>query len=197
MSSHSAIAADKKPAPRTGIPSGVLGMIVFILVEVMFFAALISAYLIVKAGAVNWPPPDQPTLPAAATAFNTFALLASGVLAWTAGRTFAREKLSPKFVKQMMASILLGLFFLIAQGTEWVRLLSYGLTMKSSTYGAFFYLVIGAHGLHVLCAMLFMIYAWFKARKGIMKGSELWTAQVFWYFVVGVWPVLYILMYLN
>ena len=49
------------------IPNGVLGMLIFIACEVMFFAALFSAYLVVSAGATEWPPADQPRLPVATT----------------------------------------------------------------------------------------------------------------------------------
>ena len=197
ISSSSSVSGQGSTKTRTGIPSGVLGMIVFVLVEVMFFAALISAYLIVKAGAGDWPPPGQPRLPAAATALNTLVLLGSGIMAWLAGRTYGREKLTKKLATQLLVSLLMGTFFLLAQGFEWVRLLQFGLTMKSSTYGAFFYLVIGTHALHVFSAACFLGYAWFKAHKGTMTASELWTSQVFWYFVVGVWPILYVLLYLS
>ena len=70
------------PPRRTPvIESAVIGTLVFILTEVMLFAGLISALVIVKAGTVGpWPPPDQPRLPIEATAFNSVVLLASGVV---------------------------------------------------------------------------------------------------------------------
>ena len=62
------------------IPSGVLGMFMFVAIEMMMFAGLISAFVIVKGAAVGgvWPPPGQPRLPVEDTAFNTAALLLSG-----------------------------------------------------------------------------------------------------------------------
>ena len=61
------------------IPHGVMGMLLFVMAEAMLFAGLISAFQIVKAGAVVWPPLDQPRLPLEATAFNSVVLMASGV----------------------------------------------------------------------------------------------------------------------
>ena len=39
------------------VPNGVLGMLIFLLTEVMLFAGLISAFLIIRAQAIVWPPP--------------------------------------------------------------------------------------------------------------------------------------------
>ena len=50
------------------VQSSVMGMLIFVVVEVMFFAGLISAFTIVRAGAAVWPPRDQPRLPLEATA---------------------------------------------------------------------------------------------------------------------------------
>ena len=71
------------------VSNGVLGMLIFIIAEVMFFAGLISAFMIVKSNAVSgWPPPGQPTLPAGETAINTAALLLSAVVLFFANRDF-------------------------------------------------------------------------------------------------------------
>ncbi|MGB5702243.1 MAG: cytochrome c oxidase subunit 3, partial [Polyangiales bacterium] len=62
------------------VPSGVLGMLMFVATEIMFFSGLISAFVIGKSNAIGgWPPPGQPRLPVEETALNTAALLASGV----------------------------------------------------------------------------------------------------------------------
>ena len=72
---------------KDAIPSSVLGIIVFILTETMFFASLISAYMIISAGAEAWPPPDQPRLPVEATALNSLLLIVSGVTMFLANRS--------------------------------------------------------------------------------------------------------------
>ena len=66
-------------APRNQVASnGLLGMLLFVMAEAMLFAGMISAFTIVRSGALVWPPPGQPRLPIEATAFNTLVLLASG-----------------------------------------------------------------------------------------------------------------------
>ena len=46
------------------LPNGVLGMLIFVATEIMFFSGLISAFVIGKSNAIGgWPPPGQPRLP--------------------------------------------------------------------------------------------------------------------------------------
>jgi cytochrome c oxidase subunit 3 len=178
------------------IPSSVFGVTVFVLTEMMFFGGLISAYLIVKAGNIMWPPPDQPRLPITLTAFNTLFLVGSGIMVYLSNKSLARgDNAASK--KQLGVVILLGIVFVGIQGFEWMRMLGHGLTMTSSTYGSFFYMIIGCHALHVFGALAVLIGVFFKFSKPDFKHSSYWGIQVFWYFVVGVWPIIYILVYLS
>jgi cytochrome c oxidase subunit 3 len=176
------------------VPSGVLGMMIFVLTEIMFFAGLISAFTIIRSTALVWPPPDQPRLPIETTAVNTAALLASGVMLFVAHRAFHRDRRDA--ATPLLAAIGLGGFFVCFQGVEWVRLIHAGLTMTSSTLGSFFYLIVGLHALHAVVALGLLLYTLRRLRGGWLASSQLVTAEVFWYFVVGVWPVLYGVVYL-
>jgi heme/copper-type cytochrome/quinol oxidase subunit 3 len=177
------------------VPNGVFGMILFVIAETMVFAGMMSAFNIVRANAVGlWPPAWQPRLPVETTAFNTVMLLASGVTLFLAIRALKNK--SPHLGKLLVATFALGAYFVLAQGFEWTQLIAAGLTMKSSQHGAFFYLIVGAHGVHAIGALGGLLYVLLQHRKGTASKSQLWTASVFWYFVVGIWPALYTLVYL-
>jgi cytochrome c oxidase subunit 3 len=92
--------------------------------------------------------------------------------------------------------VLLGTFFVLFQGAEWVALVRQGLTITSSTLGSFFYLIVGMHALHAVAALGLLAHTWLRLRKGWLVQSQLAAAQVFWYFVVGLWPILYLVVYL-
>ena len=180
------------PSPRREVvPSSVLGMLLFVGAEVMFFAGLISAFTITRAGAKPgmWSLPTEPLLPAAATATNTAALLASGVLLYVGQRRYQRNPATA--VNTVLAAWVLGAAFVLLQGREWVGLIGQGLTLRSSSLGAFFYLIVGAHGLHAVGALLGLGFAWWNLRRGTLSPGFFLGAQTFWYFVVGVWPVIY------
>lgn len=185
------------PAPRRPLVSnGVLGMLIFIFTEVMFFAGLISAHSIVKSQVAGqlWPPYGQPRLPVEETAFNTLALLVSGVVLVYAWFAYRREADSARI--PLLLSILLGTVFVGFQGVEWAALLREGLTIQSSTYGGFFYLIVGAHALHALGALGALVWAFYKLDRDALSASQLATVSAFWYFVVLVWPILYVKVYL-
>lgn len=181
------------------VSNNVLAMLIFLTMEVMFFAALMSAYLIASAKADGaWPPVGQPRLPIMTTAFNSIILFFSAGFLHLAYRTFSRNQLDPLAKKFYLGAMLFGGFFLAFQGSEWIRLISYGLTLTSSAYGSYFYLIIGMHALHVTAALVTLGYVyrgWLK-QEAISQDSFA-VVRLFWYFVVGLWPVLYFLVYLQ
>lgn len=189
----------KRPVARAPrVPNGVLGMSIFVISEIMFFAGLISAHTITRASAPAgvWPPPGQPRLPIEATAINTLVLLLSGVALVAAVRALRAEQLQ-RAIRTMGVALLLGAWFVIAQGIEWVALIGEGLTMTSSAHGGFFYLIVGLHGLHAIIACAALGASTLLARRGTLTLARLRTVQVFWLFVVGLWPVLYWQVYLT
>jgi heme/copper-type cytochrome/quinol oxidase subunit 3 len=178
------------------VPSGVLAMLIFVGTEIMLFAGFVSAFTIMRASAVLWPPPGQPRLPVEETAFNTALLLGSGVCLFFAGRRYRAGSPSGARLPLLLA-IALGLGFVVLQGREWVALLGAGLTLTSSALGSFFYLIVGMHALHALVALGVLVYAWRRLERGWLPATVLAGAEVFWYFVVLVWPILYWRVYLS
>jgi heme/copper-type cytochrome/quinol oxidase subunit 3 len=171
-------------------------MLVFIFTEMMFFSGLISAHTIVRSRAAGemWPPYGQPRLPIEETAINTAALLVSGIVLVLTWFAFRRERSSARL--PLLIAILLGGFFVGSQGVEWVALIAEGLTLASSTYGSFFYLIVGTHAMHAVVALAALGWAWLKLDREQLTATQLGTVSAFWYFVVLVWPLLYWRVYL-
>lgn len=182
---------------QSALPSPVLGMLIFLIVELMLFAALFSAFWIVSAALPQWPPADQPRLPVLTTAGNTLVLLLSGVALWRSHR-FLRSSDNLNIGRRWyLVSLVLGTVFIVVQGTEWVGLVRYGLTLTSSVYGGFFYLIVGTHALHAVSALIALLWMYFRLTAGRLTPPAFRSVQFFWYFVVGIWPVLYVLVYLK
>jgi heme/copper-type cytochrome/quinol oxidase subunit 3 len=176
--------------------AGRTGMILFLFSEAMLFAALVSAFIVLSAGAPSWPPPGQPRLPFAATAGNMLILLLSGA---TMMRAVTEVRRAGKRVMRWLAvTVALGLAFLVGQGLEWGRLLGFGVTTQSSIYGATFYSIVGIHATHVVAALVVLAVSLRRARHGAFTAARhegLVLASWFWLFVVLVWPILYTLLY--
>lgn len=186
------------PEPQPALDNLRLAILVLIGGESMLFAALVAAHVVLRLGQPLWPPPLQPRLPVGVTGVNTLVLLASSATMVGAVRALARGE-AARAVRRLALTAGLGTLFLLVQGYEWVRLIGYGLTVSSGTYGATFYTLIGAHGVHVLGALVWLGVTLAGAARGRYADGRTLPVQacaMFWHFVVGLWPILYISVYL-
>lgn len=175
-----------------------LAMIIVVGTECMFFAGLIGAYLVFRLAAAQWPPADLPRLPLGVTALNTFVLFSS-VLPMTRALRAVRRVDPRALVSGVRRTAVMGLAFLVVQGVEWARLVDHGFTLASGTYGATFYVLIGCHALHVLVAVTWLAVVALLAARGRFTRSRhagLEMCAWYWYFVCGLWAVLFPLVYL-
>jgi heme/copper-type cytochrome/quinol oxidase subunit 3 len=183
---------------RPPIHNARLGMLMFLGAETMFFAGLIGSFLLFRVANQVWPPPMFPRLPVLITLINTLFLLYSAVTMWQARRAM-RQGLQTRSVKLLLYTTVLGVVFLGIQGYEWTKLIQVGLTLSSGVYGATFYSLIGAHALHVLGAVIWLLVVLLRAWKGYYRpGRDVGMAVcgMYWFYVVALWPALYWLVYL-
>lgn len=188
-------AVPSSPRRAPVVENAVLATVIFVTTELMLFGGLISALAIIKGGTLGpWPPLDQPRLPIEATAFNSLVLFASGFALFRANKAFARQPVEAE--RPLAIAVGLGSFFVVFQGFEWVQMIAQGLTLASSTLGGFFYLIVGMHGLHAIAALIAMAFMWRRLVRRQLLPGPFHASQVFWYFVVGLWPILYVQVYL-
>ena len=172
------------------VSNAVLGTAIYVATALMFFGGLMSATLVLRAGAPAWPPPGVPLLPALVTGMNMVVLGASGILVWWAWRVRARESR----MRTLLAAALLGTMFVGVQGIEWARLLAHGVQVSSGQHAATFYTLVGAHALHVAGGLAALVITWRRMRRG---RGDLGACALYWGFVVLLWPVLYVLIYTS
>jgi cytochrome c oxidase subunit 3 len=179
------------------ISNAQLAVLIFIAFETMIFAGLITAYWVLRSGSFAWPPPNLPRLPLAVTTVNTGLLLFSGLTlhhATAAIRTGNQAGLRTA----LGATAVLGVGFLVVQGSEWVRLIHQGLTLSSGTYGSTFYTLIGLHALHVVAAVIWLLAVLAIAqRRGYTAKHHagITLCATYWYFVCGLWVILFAVVY--
>lgn len=185
------------PSPRR-LDNLRLALLFFMGAEAMFFAALVSGLFVLRVGMAAWPPPLEPRLPVAMTLVNTLVLIGSSVSMVAALRALHRRD-PRRFVRMLAMTAGLGALFLVVQGYEWIRLIRFGLTLSSSVYGATFYSLIGLHGLHVAGALVWLLATTLLAARQRFANGRIAPVQacaMYWHFVVGLWPVLFVSVYL-
>src|SRR3954471_7981127 len=125
---------------RGGISNVVLGMLLFITSEVMFFAGLFAAYFNVRANAPQWPPINAETgeqfqlaiLPLVGPA--TVLLILSSFTCQFAVWAIRRGDRTG-FIRNIAVTFVIGITFLVMQATDYVALGNEGLTLSAGTYG--------------------------------------------------------------
>ena len=172
-------------------PSMKIGLGVFLAVATALFALFISAYFI-RMEMNDWRPLAEPMILWA----NTIILvLSSACLQWAviAGRRQDMQTLR----KGMLGAGVFALAFLIGQLMAWNQLVEAGYYLTSNPANAFFYVLTGFHGLHLLGGL----YAW------AVTLFRSWSTQdesrvyivvnlcaAYWHFLLVIWLVLFALM---
>ena len=186
-----------RPAPV--VSNGRLALVLFMMTETMLFAGLMGTFVVFRVSSRQWPPVGQPYLPIAVTWVNSAILLASAWTMHAAVRAVRRGALS-QFRVDLLVTLALGSTFLAVQGFEWTRLIAHGLTLASSNYGATFYSLIGLHALHVIGAVVWLAVVAVGARRSrytALRYTGVELCGMYWYYVCGLWVILFTLVYLK
>jgi cytochrome c oxidase subunit III len=199
----------RSPASRPNLVS--VGTIVWLSSELMFFAALFAIYFTIrsvdKGQGLPWPGAD---LNLTLGSINTTVLLLSsvtcqlGVFAVERGqikRTGSIWNIGGWGLREWyVLSFLMGLYFVLGQGYEYLSLIRDGLTLSSSGYGSVFYIPTGFHGLHVtggLVAFLFLLGRTYAAKTFTREQqTSAIVVSYYWHFVDVVWIGLFTTIYL-
>jgi heme/copper-type cytochrome/quinol oxidase subunit 3 len=185
------------PPPIPTADNARVAVVMFMVAESMFFAGLIGAYIVFRVSTPIWPPSALPRLPIGITWVNTLVLMASAWAMLTALRASKVEE-QDRLRRGLVGTAALGALFVAIQGSEWVRLVGYGLTLSSGTYGGTFYVLIGAHAAHVLGALLWVLVVAARAYRGAYSArsaSGVEICAMYWFYVCALWLVLFALVY--
>jgi cytochrome c oxidase subunit III len=185
------------PETSTGLDSRKLAIWTFIGSECLFFASLISVYLVYKGRSLVGPfPRDIFEIPlvTVGTALLLFSSLFV-VMALAAAQRNNRKGL----LLWLGLTIMCGLFFAGMQVYEFSHFVHKGLTIKTNLFGASFYTLTGFHGTHVSLGVIWLATVWIEAFRGKLpaeKALNLEMAALYWHFVDVVWIVIFPVVYL-
>ncbi len=186
-------------ADEPAISTPVLGMILFISSEVMFFAGLFAAYFSVRSIAPQWPPAGNPHFDLKADialpAFLTLVLVTSSVTLQLGIRAIRRND-HRGLVRAVAVTLVLGLGFLVGQAYDYTQL---GFGLSSGVFGTTFYTLTGFHGAHVFGGAIMLSVILFRSAIGHFSADHhdaVEAVSLYWHFVDVVWIVLFSTLYL-
>ncbi len=194
---------DHTPVVRIGLR---YGFIMFIMSEVMFFAAWFWSFFkhamypggdLTPAEYMVWPPANIETFdPWHLPLINTLILLCSGAAATWAHHALAHENNRKDLVNGLILAIALGVLFTFFQAYEYGHA-SFG--FAGNIYGANFFMATGFHGAHVVIGTVFLAVCLLRALAGHFtpeKHIGFEAAAWYWHFVDVVWLFLFAAIYI-
>jgi heme/copper-type cytochrome/quinol oxidase subunit 3 len=99
-----------------------------------------------------------------------------------------------------VATIVLGLIFLIGQGAEYWRLLTNDVRVSTNLFGTTFFTLTGFHGFHVFVGLIMLSILTGIALTGRFKGPRsgaVSAISLYWHFVDVVWIFIYTIVYIG
>jgi cytochrome c oxidase subunit 3 len=177
------------------VDSRTLGMLLFIISEVMIFGAFFTAYFFIRVVAGDpWPAPGQ-EIPTGPVAVNTAVLISSSfTMHWA--QTSIRHGNRRGLQAGIVATLLLGITFLALQINEYVNL---GYAPHDTAQGSIFYGLTGLHGAHVCIGLMLLTMVTVRAFRGHFSPEEHRGVEVpgiYWHFVDVMWIIVYTTIYI-
>jgi cytochrome c oxidase subunit 3 len=173
----------------------VLGMLLFIISEIMVFGAFFTAYFFIRVVTGDSWPAEGDHLPKAIAGVNTAVLLSSSLtMHWTVEATIKGNRWGMK--AGIVTTFLLGLTFLFVQINEYVHI---GFAPSDSAQASIFYGLTGLHGAHVFVGLLLLLFVMIRVFRGHFspeahRGLE--VPGIYWHFVDVMWVIVYTTVYL-
>jgi cytochrome c oxidase subunit III len=185
------------PANRSSrVEPALLGMLLFIISEVMVFGAFFTAYFFIRVVALpgGWFPIDGMHLPVAVAGVNTAILVSSSLtLHWA--QTSIKNGNRFGLQAGMAATFLLGLTFLFIQINEYVHI---GFAPQDNAQATVFFSLTGLHGAHVTIGLVLLGMVTIRAFKGHFSPEHHHGVEIpgiYWHFVDVMWIVVYTTIY--
>jgi cytochrome c oxidase subunit 3 len=187
-----------------GINTPLLGMLLFIGSETMFFAGLFGAYFNARAAAVSqgqhWPPPglEHVITPGLIPVVATIILIASSfTMQWGLWRIQKGDRTGMN--RAMAITLLMGIVFLGMQAYDYYELLVHeGFGINSGIYGTLFYTMTGFHGAHVFGGVVGIAIILLRGVMGQFSAKHhiaVEAVSAYWHFVDVVWIFLFATLY--
>ena len=184
------------PANRSSrVEPEMLGMLLFIISEIMVFGAFFTAYFFIRVVQGEQWPAEGTELPKLIAGVNTAILLSSSItLHWA--QTSIKHGNRRGLQAGMFTTFLLGLTFLFIQINEYVHI---GFAPSDSAQASVFYGLTGLHGAHVFIGLLLLLTVTTRAFRGHFSPTEHRGVEIpgiYWHFVDVMWIVVYTTVYI-
>jgi cytochrome c oxidase subunit 3 len=173
-----------------------LGMLLFIISEIMVFGAFFTAYFFIRVVAGDgWFPLQGHELPVAIAGVNTAILVSSSFTLHWAEHSIKKGN-RRGLQAGMLATFLLGCTFLFIQINEYIHI---GFSPQDHAQGSVFYGLTGLHGAHVFIGLTLLAMVVVRSFRGHFSAEQHRGVEIpgiYWHFVDVMWIIVYVSIYI-
>jgi cytochrome o ubiquinol oxidase subunit III len=184
------------PAP-TRIVVG-YGFWLFLLSDIIVFAALFAAYAVLS-GETNGGPPGATLFDKGHVFIETACLLASSVTCGFASLAVQRGDRAAAYL-WMSVTFVLGACFLSLERAEFATMLASGNGPSRSAFLSAFFTLVGTHGLHVTVGLLWLVVMTLQIATLGLRATvkqRFFCFGLFWHALDIVWIGVFTIVYLG
>lgn len=183
-----------------GIETGLLGMYVLIVSEILIFMGFFVAWFYLDATRGPFPVDGYPGLSfSIGTAMTLLMLVGSASARYGRNSVMAGERSG--LVRGFAVTLLAGLAFIVLLGIEYSRLMADGLSWTTGAYGAAYYGLSGLHALHLVGGLAMVGLLLYRARtRGHFSAERnlmVRTTEAYWHFLTAVSIAILIFVYFG
>jgi cytochrome c oxidase subunit 3 len=175
---------------------GTVGMWSLIVAESSMFLIFVVAYIFYLGKSVAGPTPHELLK---VPIFITICLLSSSVTVHLSAIALGKGS-QAGFLGWLLATLLLGVIFLLGTGHEWYDLIyRHHFTVRTNLFGTTFYSLVGLHATHVIIGLLLLGVVALLGLFGRVTEEhfhQYHTLTLYWHFVDGVWVIVFSVVYL-
>ncbi len=173
------------------------GFWIFLLSDIIMFSAFFAAYAVLRTGNADGPT-SRDLFDLQNTAIETACLLASSFACGMASIAIGARK-TMAFYAAMAVTFVFGAAFLLLELVEFRDLVAQGAGPTRSAFLSAFFTLVGCHGLHVFCGLLWLLTMMAQLfakgyRDDILR--RFLCFSLFWHALDIIWVAVFTVVYL-
>jgi cytochrome c oxidase subunit 3 len=163
----------------------------------MMFAVLVASFLMLSSGE-KWVHIEMPRV-----FWLSTGVIVISSLTFEAARRSLKQSKDERYRRWLLLTLVLGFAFLVSQLFAWRQLVAQGVYLSKNNHSSFFFLLTGAHGLHLLGGILALGYLMLRANRRrsdanaeMRRHTLVNVVSLYWHFMDGLWISLFLLLLL-
>lgn len=165
-------------------------------IDLILFAGLIGAYLVLRASSSQWPPPELSHFSFGFPIASAISLWLSAVALVISIRAQAANRLN-QMRMGLLAALLILMVFLGLNGSDWVTVMHHE-RLAHTLFGGIYFMVTGIFHLHVVAGMIYTMAKLRQVSRWKQYTRSTLSVQHLLYFfslLAGIWVAIFFVVY--